>query len=347
MVVLQLRRIGDVVLTTPVLESLRRLRPGAPVVLAIEAGSAGLMPCVACDEVMVFRRSGLNLGALLRLVRMRPQACLDLTGNDCSALAALCSRALCRARFEHKRLRGWKRRVYTRLVVSDVARLHTVDHYHAILEAMDGVPPGSPPLPRLSVPESAAKTADAVLRSEGLAEGFVVVHPGTVKAEKFWLPERWAEVLDWLLRETRLRLLLTCGPGGVERTHTDAISAGLRRLVNERLFADRVRVLPGRFSLPELAAVIGRARAVLCVDSAALHVAEALGTRCCALFGPTCPHQWRPRLPGSLAITPLGVRAVGPEYYPGRPMSELTVGTVVEALKGWEGLWANSEPEDD
>ena len=49
--------------------------------------------------------------------------------------------------------------------------------------------------------------------------------------------------------------------------------------------------LAGRTSLPELAAVLRRARLAVTTDTGAMHLAAALGTPVVALFGPTAP--WR------------------------------------------------------
>ena len=49
--------------------------------------------------------------------------------------------------------------------------------------------------------------------------------------------------------------------------------------------------LAGRTTLPELAAVLRRARLMVTTDTGAMHLAAALETPVAALFGPTAP--WR------------------------------------------------------
>jgi ADP-heptose:LPS heptosyltransferase len=53
--------------------------------------------------------------------------------------------------------------------------------------------------------------------------------------------------------------------------------------------------LSGRLTLLQLASVIGRARLVVSVDSAAMHLAAMEERPQVALFGPTNPFHWRPR----------------------------------------------------
>ncbi len=58
----------------------------------------------------------------------------------------------------------------------------------------------------------------------------------------------------------------------------------------------------GALTLLGTAALIQRASLVIAVDSAPVHLADALGTPVIALFGPTNPFHWRPRKPGSQVI---------------------------------------------
>ena len=50
---------------------------------------------------------------------------------------------------------------------------------------------------------------DRVIAATSLADGFIVVHPGTARDEKYWPAERWAEVIEHLTRERGLQVALT------------------------------------------------------------------------------------------------------------------------------------------
>jgi ADP-heptose:LPS heptosyltransferase len=55
----------------------------------------------------------------------------------------------------------------------------------------------------------------------------------------------------------------------------------------------RNRLLPD-LDLADLAALVARARLVLCGDTGVAHLATAYGTRSVILFGPTSPAHWGP-----------------------------------------------------
>jgi ADP-heptose:LPS heptosyltransferase len=59
--------------------------------------------------------------------------------------------------------------------------------------------------------------------------------------------------------------------------------------------ASEIVDLSGKMNLLALTALIGRARLVVTVDSAPVHLAAAVGTPQVALYGPTNPYHWRPR----------------------------------------------------
>ena len=85
--VIQLKRIGDVILTTPLLAALRENLPEAEITLALDASTAALAPALDADRTLVFRRGLAGLGFWRELARGGFDICLDVTGNDRSATA--------------------------------------------------------------------------------------------------------------------------------------------------------------------------------------------------------------------------------------------------------------------
>ncbi len=121
------------------------------------------------------------------------------------------------------------------------------------------------------------------LRNQGITpEQLVIIHPGTAGPDKLWFAERWAAVAD-ALGAGGAQLVLTGGPG------EEALVAD----VADAMQASAVQ-LAGKTSVGQLAALLGRARLVLGVDSGPLHMAAAQGTRSIHLYGPGDPARFGP-----------------------------------------------------
>lgn len=127
--------------------------------------------------------------------------------------------------------------------------------------------------------------AAALLAAEGLGleDRLVAVHPGAGALVKLWHNTGWAQVIEALRAQYGLKAVLT---GGQEERD---LVADLSR----RLSVPAVN-LAGRTPLGQLAAVLGRCRLVLGVDSGPLHLAVAMGTPTIHLFGPVDPRLFGP-----------------------------------------------------
>jgi ADP-heptose:LPS heptosyltransferase len=110
--------------------------------------------------------------------------------------------------------------------------------------------------------------------------GYVVVHPGASVPARAWPADRFAEAVEALSDEGH-RVLVTGGPG--ERALTAAV-AGTRGVD-----------LGGATSLPEMAAVLDGAAAVVVGNTGPAHLAAAVGTPVVSLFSPVVPaERWAP-----------------------------------------------------
>lgn len=317
---IQLKRIGDLILTLPALSALRR--SGAHVTLALTKGPAGLLPAMthAVDEAAIY-----GPGAWKHVLRGGFDACIDFTGRDRSALLTLASRARRRI-VSQDALRGkgiWRKACYNALARTSVRSRHTVDYYLDHLAPLD-VSVTASGEPTLQLPAGTASGA------HGLAAGsFIVIHPGTARPEKYWRPERWAAVIDHCEGELGIPCVLTGGRGDAEEDrHLDAIRARLKRPCVD---------LAGRLSLLSLAAVLGDARLAVGVDSGPMHLAAAVGTPVAVLFGPTNPFHWRPRGTHALVLRagrdePLAASDFQ-DCSPGLPMERISTTAVICCIR--------------
>ena len=289
---IQLRRLGDVILITPVINALRVKFPEAHISLAVANECRALLPAIAhVDRFFIFRRGLADVGEVGRILRQRFDVSIDFTGNDRSALITLAARAPRRIVGGRRKLRSaFRARIYNEIVDNAVRESHTVDA-NLTLVAPLGIT-SAPVTPSLSLPDSAPAAAQKIIRENDLGEGFVIFHPGTAREEKFWLAQRWTEVIKYVQQTTAYRCVVTGSNSPTERRHIDAICSGAS-VVN----------LAGKIELPTLTALISSARLVVTVDSAPVHLASAMGTPQVALFGPTNPFHWRPRTSMAAILT--------------------------------------------
>ncbi len=323
---MQLKRIGDLILTTPALWTLRQNLPKAHIVLAVEGGSRELLPAIDyVDDTLVYERRGEN-GALWRhLLFQHYDLCLDFTGTDRSALFGVLSKSCRRVTFEWVQRSRFRRVFYSEFVASSVRENHTVDHYLHLLRALNIPIRNDNPI-LLHLPEWAPRKAGQLLREAGVAGPFILVHPGTARPEKYWPAERWAQVMQWCETNLQMPCVLSGSPDGHEQSHLAAIKKGSPCAAR--------RDLSGRLDLVTLAALTQAASLVLTVDSAPMHLAAAFGTPQVALFGPTNPFHWRPRQERAIVIQSHGPIAP-PEFrpqHPGGPMTEISTRQVIDAI---------------
>ncbi len=334
--VLQMRRIGELVLTTPSLHLLRQTWPEAKITLVLSESCLELVPTLPkVDEVLPFRKKLRANGPLLRrLLTGSFDVCLDFTGTDRSALFAIASRAHRRVAFDWADKGPLRKLIYQNFVRVAVHSLHTVDHLLALLRPI-GVQPGEGELlPVLDVPPLAARRMQILLRECGAPADFVLLHPGTAASEKYWLPERWAEVILHLQHRHGLPCILTGGADPGEQEHLRAIQTALAMLGTGPLPQPLV-VLAGRLDLTLLTALTARCRLAVCCDTAVMHMASAFRRPQVSLFGPTNPFEWRPRHVHSLvvcaAFPTVFTETFSPEVV-AAPMSEIPSGTVCAAV---------------
>jgi ADP-heptose:LPS heptosyltransferase len=292
--VLQLKRIGDLVLTTPLLSALKAWRPESHVALGVHNGTAGLLPLISqLDSAIVFGQ-GRGWSPWQQVLTGSFDVVLDLTGTDRSAAAAWLSRAPRRATFEWVRDKGLRRLAYSDFVKSSVRERHTTDHNLDLARALTLADPIAVD-PQLTPPQTPPL---------GGSGKYIVIHPFTARPEKNWSPKSWADVAT-SCSNRGFDCVLTGGDSAGEKEHHE-------RILNEAAGA-RIRSVAGTTDLVQLCGLIAEAELVISCDTAAVHLAAAYTRPQIALFGPTNPFHWRPRHLRSIVIS---------AAQPGEPMTE-------------------------
>jgi lipopolysaccharide heptosyltransferase II len=283
---------GDVLMTGPAIAALRRGAASRQVtLLASSAGAqaAGLIADI--DEVIEYTAPWMKVARsssaaadtrFIESLRDRFDAAVIFTVYSQSALPAalMCMLAGIPLRAAHCRenpyglLTRWLREPEPEELVR-----HEVDRQLALAAAVGA---GESPMPfRLSVPAAAARRALEVLARVNLRddERWALLHPGASAPSRRYSPHRWAAVVRALTLEHGWRVLLTGGSGDAELIEEIGEASGVRP----------ARVLG--LSFAELAALIEAAPMLLAVNSAAAHVASAVGTPVIDVYALTNPQH--------------------------------------------------------
>jgi lipopolysaccharide heptosyltransferase II len=279
--VIKLRAIGDVLLSTVVLPNLRAAYPDAVIDMLTERLSKDVLEGhPALTSVVVFDpKTESGLGLVRRIRRRRYDVVIDLFGNPRSALVALLSGAPSRVGYRF----GWRRHCYTTVVAPRGGEVHNTEFNLDALRALGiAVPSREVTFP---VGPAAAESAARWFRESELDGAFVVaLNPGGGWPTKRWLPEQFARLGDMLAGELSATIVIMWGPG--ERDEAERIR-GLMRAQS--------RLLPPT-TLKELAGILERCSLVVTNDSGPMHIAAAVRTPVVAVFGPTNPELQGPHL---------------------------------------------------
>ena len=295
--VVRLRLIGDVVLTTPLLGALRRAYPDGRIAYLVEPAAAPVLrgnPCI--DSLIVvphargLRRLRHDFSFARSLRRERFDITIDLHGGPRAGLFTLASGAPMRIGYTITG-RTW---VYTHVVkrTPDNAPRHAVRNQWDLLGPL-GIGPPDRTLDAVTMPEDPAAAASVARRlGEAGIDGhpLVVIHVSAGNPFRRWPPRSFEKLVTQLARgNPHRRIVLTSGPSDstVAREIAAAARTGLGPLAT---------ALPdiGEFDLAELRALVGRAAMYIGGDSGPLHLAATTNTPIVALFGPTLAERSMP-----------------------------------------------------
>jgi ADP-heptose:LPS heptosyltransferase len=277
------RFLGDICLTLPALDAVRRAVPGARVAYLVERESAPLLegdPRV--DELIVTERHAGPLAALSlgrRLRRFGPDLAIDFFCNPRTALWSFLSGARARVGYPNK---GWRSALYTHH--ARPRTLSAVDFHLASLAALGW--PAGPGVPRLHLGAGARAEADAALEALGVPREARLVgfHPGARWPTRRWDPARFTALARrFLAAEERGVALVTGGPG----------EEPLALAVVSSLPPGRAFAVTG-WPIARFVALQSRCAAFVCGDTGPLHTAVAAGAPTLGLFSRNRPAMFFP-----------------------------------------------------
>jgi ADP-heptose:LPS heptosyltransferase len=281
----------------PVLRGLRRSFPNARLSWLIGRSCAPLVQHDSdLDEVILFDRGRfgpvwhwpLATGEMVHLVRRlragRFDWAIDLQGLFRSGLLAAVSGAGLRAGFADAREGAT---IFYNHPVSCWS-VHTVDRNVELARQL-GIDAHEGDMTLQLTPAGQA-FAEQVLARHGLRKkGFLVCVPPTRWPTKRYPARHWRTVIAELVRQAPVVVM----GGGDERRMCESAVEGLDGgVVN----------LAGQTDVPQMVAMLAAAAGVICGDSAAQFIAQAVGTNVVTLLGPTRRERTGPYLRGKALV---------------------------------------------
>lgn len=281
---LRLSAIGDTCHVVPLLRALQAAWPHCHYTWIIGRTEERLMRLLPGVEfITVDKRAGWrSFGALRKTLSGREfDVLLHLQVALRASLYAALVPARIRLGFDRARARElqW---LFTNSRIAPREREHVQDSFQGFARAL-GVAPG-PPRWDIPLPPDALAYAAGVVPGEPPAPT-LIISACSSHAARNWRPERYAAVAEHAVRRHGLRVVLTGGPGPLERRMADAIRAAC---------GERIEDTVGRDTLPQLLAILARARALLTPDSGPAHMATMVGTPVLGLYAATNPARSGP-----------------------------------------------------
>ena len=293
--VVMMSAVGDVVHVLPVLHAIKRVAPAARITWVLQSGPAALVRGhPLVDEIVLFDRSA-GVRGFLDVRRARDM--------------------------------NW---LFTTHRIPPHPMQHVQDQY---FEFSDWLGAPSAPVTWGLAPWNDEERAWQRDFTKGFDRPIAPIVVATSKADKDWLPERWAEVCDALWSDFGMHPVLVGGrsPRELAAEHTilararhkpaTALGSGLRRLV----------------------AILDSAALVLSPDTGPLHMAVALGRPVVALVGFSNPKRVGPyRAYRDLMIDAYGEPdedyPVSMENRTGR-MPRISVRDVLDRVERWRARY--------
>ena len=276
------RRIGDVLLTTPLLHSLKTAWPAAQVDVLVFRGTEGILAGNLDIGRVIVVESGSGWREGLKLMRSlwrRYDVALSTSPSDRPTLYAWIAGRWRAGLVEDGAGSGWKRLLLSATAAFENHSLHTVNLNLRLAGLLK-----IPSLYRMPLAWSPADEAVLKQRLPGFpGRRYAVLHPYPKYAYKMWTRAAWVD-LGNRLQKDGLQVVLTGGPDADECRYVEEIRREIGSAVS----------LSGQLSFPQLALLLTHAACYVGPDTATTHLAAASGVPTIALFGPSNPMKWGP-----------------------------------------------------
>jgi len=282
-------RLGDVILSTPVIANLRKAYPQSHIAFMCRPYTArALLGNPYLDEVIIYDKYGKHKGVFASI-----KFSLELRNKKFDWVIILhpTNRAHIMTFFAKIPFRvGWNRKA--RLLLSkriphtkQEGRKHELEYSLDILRSL-GISTSQKGT-YFPIPEQAREKVKKLLRKKGLAEGqgYIVIHPSASCPSKRWPQNHFLQLVKLLREKIGVTIVMVTARG--EERFGQKIAA-----------AAEIIDLRGQLDISEVGALLKEAALFISNDSGPVHIAASFNTPTIAIFGRKSPglspERWKP-----------------------------------------------------
>lgn len=278
--IISMRYLGDVLLTTPLIRTLKKAYPDSNIDILVYSHTAVMLegnPDIHEVITTPQRPKATDYLFLLKKIFRQYDLSIVTQTGDRRFLYGLLSASLRIGFIPPRTEKGWWKRLFTQgWVEFDNIKNHTILELLKLSSILN-IPPHFDLVP--------PKSNNFISPSNfNINDNYAVVHVHPQWTYKQWNNQGWIEIGKYLQKQG-LKIILSGGPGENEKTYIRKIQKNLpQNTLN----------LAGKVSLADLSHIILHSKLFIGPDTGITHLAAATGAPVIALFGPTNPVKWAP-----------------------------------------------------
>ena len=286
--VIQLGDIGDVVWAIPSFWALKATFPQSDISVLVRNHNGDFLSDDShIDKIFTVTTesafSGLQL--LRNLRREKFDLLFDLRADDRGAFLSFLSGAKMRAAMYFPSL-PWRNRAFTHLVDPLPAKVKKLGAAEQSLKIIRGLGiEETTSIPQIFVAEKMRNKMSKLLIEENIETGnrWVSINPFSRWSYKEWGIDKWRQ-LAFFIRQTYNMPVIITGSAAEKKRAAELAAESHSSIHN----------LAGKTTLREMVALLQMSSLHIGVDSAAPHIAAAVGTPTVTIYGPSDWREWAP-----------------------------------------------------
>lgn len=278
-----IRLIGDVILTTPLVGLLKEAYPDAAIDILVRKGTGEFLEKDPRVRRVLYSEKGGR--GYFRQIFLRYDLAINMNASDRGNLAVLFAGRRQRVGF-YQGGAFWKdvwKRAFLTHALEFPENIPVARYCELVAQSLE-IPVGSLTVKVFWDEADEARVVD-LLRRRNCNGPFFVVHPFARWIYKYWKFDRFAAVSDAITDRYGLQPVWTSSPSAEEK----ALLADTARLCRNRPV-----LLSGELTLNQMTCLLRRATFYLGLDTAVTHLAASTGVPMVALYGPTFTSRWFP-----------------------------------------------------